>query len=76
MRGIGSHSCGPNPEECYELRPHEFKFAFVLSTKIDEISLLDLARTDFGEKTQKLSDTYIYQEQDRHTSVIECNINN
>lgn len=76
MRGLGSHSCGPNPEECYELRPHSFNFAFVLSAKIDENLLLELARTDFGEKTQKLSDTYTYQEQKRPISVVECNINN
>ncbi len=76
MRGIGSHSCGPDPEECYELRPHSFNFSFVLSAKIDENSLLDLARTDFGEKTQKLSDTYIFQAQKRYKNIVECNINN
>lgn len=26
MRGLGSNSCGPPPEEPYELRPHEFVF--------------------------------------------------
>lgn len=31
MRGLGSLSCGPEPEERYELRPHEFDFSFLLS---------------------------------------------
>jgi len=75
MRGLGSLSCGPDPEECYELRPHEFKFAFIISGNTDEETLLDLSRTDFGEKTSRLSETYIYEERERHINVIECNIN-
>ncbi len=31
MRGLGSHSCGPEPEEEYELHPHEFTFSFALT---------------------------------------------
>ena len=31
MRGLGSRSCGPDPEEKYELRPHTFRFAFAVS---------------------------------------------
>ena len=33
MRGLGSYSCGPNPEECYELCPHSFRFVFGLCGK-------------------------------------------
>ncbi|MBR5311695.1 MAG: hypothetical protein IKU40_02305 [Clostridia bacterium] len=29
-RGLGSHSCGPEPEEMYELRTGEFDFTFLL----------------------------------------------
>lgn len=76
MRGLGSHSCGPNPEECYELRPHEFRFVFVVSAETDEQILLDLSRKDFGVKTEKLSLEYVYDEQEQKKSCIECNINN
>ena len=76
MRGLGSYSCGPNPEECYELRAHEFNFAFVLSPETDEKALLALSRKDFGFKTKKLSDTYVYTEKERRINVVECNINN
>ena len=58
MRGLGSHSCGPDPEECYELRPHEFRFVFMLSGTTDEEKLLKLSRKDFGEKTVRRTDTY------------------
>lgn len=30
MRPLGSHSCGPEPEPEYELRPHEFDWSFRL----------------------------------------------
>jgi len=75
MRGLGSHSCGPNPEECYELRPHEFRFAFVISGETEEENLLELSRKDFGVKTEKISDTYVYEEKKQNISCIECNIN-
>ncbi len=76
MRGLGSHSCGPNPEECYELRPHEFRFAFVISCETEEEKLLELSRKDFGVKTEKLSKTYVYEEKSQRINRIECNINN
>ena len=76
MRGLGSHSCGPNPEEQYELPPHEFRFAFVISSETDDEKLLDFSRTDFGVKTQKLSSKYVYEEKEQRKNRIECNINN
>lgn len=75
MRGLGSHSCGPDPEECYELRPHEFQFAFIISGETDEEALLELSRTDFGEKTSRLSETYTYEQKKNRINVYECNIN-
>lgn len=47
MRGLGSLSCGPEPEERYELRPHEFDFSFVIDGNTDTDGALSLARTDF-----------------------------
>ena len=76
MRGLGSHSCGPNPEECYELRPHEFRFVFMISGSTEEKELLALSRKDFGEKTARLSDSYTFEVKKVHQSVVECNINN
>ena len=75
MRGIGSHSCGPDPEECYELRPHEFRFAFLLCAEENEKELLFLSRCDFGTKTEKLSKAHVYVKQPQKVSMLECNIN-
>lgn len=75
MRGLGSHSCGPNPEECYELRPHEFRFVFLISGETEEEKLLELSRKDFGVKTEKLSSEYVYEDKERQVSCLECNIN-
>ena len=33
MRGLGSNSCGPEPEEEYELKPEQFEFSFVIRIK-------------------------------------------
>ncbi len=33
MRGLGSNSCGPEPEEEYELKPEPFEFSFVIRIK-------------------------------------------
>jgi len=76
MRGLGSHSCGPDPEECYELRAHEFRFVFMLTGCTDEEALLQLSRKDFGDKTARLSETYTFEEKKSNSGVFECNINN
>ena len=78
MRGLGSHSCGPNPEECYELRPHAFRFAFALCGTQNTEEALCLARQSFCEKTEKCSDTYVFDETEQQVqmdNVVECNIN-
>ncbi len=75
MRGIGSHSCGPDPEEIYELRAHEFRFAFMLCSENNEEELLKLSRSDFGVKTEKLSKTHVYVKEPQKVSMLECNIN-
>lgn len=54
MRGLGSNSCGPEPEEEFELRPHAFEFVFVLAGNITQEKALAMARKDFGSKTQAL----------------------
>lgn len=48
MRGLGSHSCGPEPEKEFELRPHAFEFAFAIAADIDENAALKIARYDLG----------------------------
>ena len=60
MRGLGSLSCGPDPEECYELRAHEFRFACMLVPCAEEKDLLELSRKRFTAVTEKLSDTHKY----------------
>ena len=73
MRGLGSHSCGPNPEECYELRPHSFRFVFGICP--EEENALALSRMQFCTQTEKLSDTHQFNIKKEIQSVIECNIN-
>ena len=75
VRGLGSHSCGPNPEECYELRPHSFRFVFALCGNKTTDEALKLSRFKFCSKTEKLSDTYSFSVKHQEKSVIECNIN-
>ena len=58
MRGLGSRSCGPDPEEQYELHPHRFVFAHLLVPETDERVLLALSKKDFGIKTAALSEKY------------------
>lgn len=59
MRGLGSNSCGPVPEEEFELHPHNFIFSFVLTDKKPCDEALRLARLKFGKQTQKLDDLEI-----------------
>ena len=58
MRGLGSASCGPEPEEPYELHPHAFRFVFALLGDRSAETALALARSDFGTKSQALSGPY------------------
>ena len=73
MRGLGSKSCGPDPEECYELRAHEFRFAFLLSTCSKEGELLTQYRKRFSAKTEKLGETHIFAPQKDSINIVECN---
>jgi len=75
MRGIGSHSCGPNPEECYELHPHAFRFAFLICGEEDSDAALALSRLEYAAKTEALSENYHCNIEHQKNSVIECNIN-
>jgi len=75
MRGLGSLSCGPDPEECYELHPHSFRFAFALCDANTTSEALELSRKAFCAKTEALSEAYRFAIQNTEKSVIECNIN-
>lgn len=74
MRGLGSLSCGPEPEECYELRPHTFRFSFAICSEENTEKALLLSRKSFVSKTEKLSDTYKYEVKHGEKSIIECNL--
>ncbi len=75
MRGIGSHSCGPNPEECYELHPHAFRMVFGLCGELDCDAILNLARKRYTVRSQALSGKHEYHREEAVAGVIECNIN-
>ena len=74
MRGLGSKSCGPDPEECYELRAHAFRFAFMIAPNATETELLALSRQRFAVQTQKLSPTHVYEVTDISHNVVECDV--
>ena len=71
MRGLGSRSCGPDPEEEYELHPHKFTFTFAIRG-CDFDSATELSRLDFGKKTRALSDSYTYVKPERISQVADC----
>jgi len=72
MRGLGSASCGPEPEEEYELRPHHFRFVFALANDGGIYRALELSRTDFGIKTDRLSVDYKQSEIEVVRENFEC----
>ena len=59
-RGLGSASCGPPPEEPYELRPHAFRFAFLMGTYRGEADALKRTRMQYDAVSQPLSGPYQY----------------
>ena len=73
MRGLGSKSCGPDPEECYELRAHPFRFAFLLAPMATEEELLALTRQRHGAVSERLGPTHVYEERTEHINLVECN---
>lgn len=74
MRGLGNHSCGPDPEEHYELHPHDFKFVFAITSNLTEEQMLQLARTDFGVKTEKITERYQPEAIERIIENFDCSI--
>ena len=62
MRGLGSHSCGPEPEKEFEFLPHGFDFAFVMGADLNTKELLKLKRMSYGVATKAYS--HEYQKQD------------
>ncbi len=72
-RGLGSESCGPSPEEKYELRPHSFELSFVLSAE-DKAGALELSRADFGHGTRALSERYVSAPIQKIPQIADCDI--
>lgn len=72
MRGLGSRSCGPDPEEQYELRPHSFVFAHVLVPDADREKAAEYSRKKFPAETKALSGTYVRPEEKEMRELFEC----
>lgn len=47
VRGLGSNSCGPEPEDEYELHPHAFRFVFTVSPYRGEEDALSHVRRNY-----------------------------
>ena len=70
MRGLGSMSCGPEPEEEFDFVPHDFKFVFGINGEHDDMPQFFL--NDLGEKTRKLTDKYIRPTVKEDREELEC----
>ena len=55
MRGLGSASCGPEPEDKFEFKPHSFRFAFAIGAGLTSNDALVLRRLNLGASTDVLS---------------------
>ncbi len=73
MRGLGSKSCGPDPEEQYEFHPHSFLFSFVISP-FNTNGAHELCKKDFGKQTKALSDSFIYVKPQFPRELVDCKI--
>jgi len=70
MRGLGSMSCGPEPEEEYDFVPHDFRFVFgVCGENGDEAKYF---LNDLGEKTEKLTERYVRPAVAEEREELEC----
>ncbi len=72
MRGIGSRSCGPDPEEEYEFHPHKFNFAYIIAPQVDKDKNLELLRKDFCRKTEKLTEKYERTPEEEIVQLFDC----
>lgn len=72
MRGLGSRSCGPEPEAPYELHPHRFRFGFALCDARPVDALRALARSDLSVTTAQLSGAYRCEEQPKVKQIADC----
>jgi beta-galactosidase/evolved beta-galactosidase subunit alpha len=70
MRALGSHSCGPNPEKELDFEPHDFQFVFAFNG--EEVAEPQYFLKDFGEKTKKLTDVYVYTRLTAEREEVEC----
>jgi len=73
MRGIGSRSCGPDPEEGHELYPHPFTFSFALCRANAEEALA-LSRLRLCEETRARGGKHVYTPTPRVTEVAACDL--
>ena len=70
MRGLGSMSCGPEPEEEFDFVPHDFKFVFGVNGERDDVPKYFMK--DLGQKTQKLTEKYIRPDVAEEREELEC----
>lgn len=72
MRPLGSYSCGPEPEEMYELHPHTYRFCFTLMPYASSESSLELARQQARAQNEALSDTFTANVSERIPQNFNC----
>ncbi|MBO5227728.1 MAG: hypothetical protein J6B39_01890 [Lachnospiraceae bacterium] len=70
MRGLGSMSCGPEPEEEYDFIPHDFRFVFGLNGESGDEAKYFMK--ELGEKTQKITERYVRPDVAEEREELEC----
>ena len=75
VRGLGSNSCGPEPEEQYELHPHAFTFAFSVSPYRGEEDARSRIRRDYGLLTKQNGERYRFAfDPDKNRENFDCRV--
>lgn len=72
MRGLGSRSCGPDPEEYCEVHPHTFVFSHLLVPSCDIAELTEYSRKEYPKMTKALSGAYVRPEETKMRELFEC----
>ncbi|MGM9626391.1 MAG: hypothetical protein ACI3XM_11870, partial [Eubacteriales bacterium] len=75
VRGLGSNSCGPQPEEEYELHPHAYRFVFTVSPYAGEADALAHVRRNYGTESCALGERYRFiNDTEKNRENFDCRI--
>ena len=73
-RGLGNASCGHQPEEEHELRPHSFRFVYIFSSFKDIDSAKNLSNHTFISNSGATSERYVKNNVETERAAFECRV--